>query len=240
MKKDEGMLHAVIFDFDGVIVNSEPLHYQVYQDVLAPKGLGFSWDDYLSIYLGFDDRDCFRLHFKQAGRTLGESELAELVRAKGDAFLKRVEKGEAAPYPGAVDFIRGLAERVPLAVCSGALPGDIWPVLNRLGLAPAFRVMVTAADVKNSKPDPACYVLTLKKLQAAYPEHGIRAGTCVAIEDSPWGVAAAHEAGIPVVGVTNMVSAETLKQAEKVVDSFKRLGWQDLEALVDPTARRPA
>ncbi len=225
------MLHAVIFDFDGVIINSEPLHFQAYQDVLAPLNLGFSWDDYLSIYLGFDDRDCFRLRFKQAGRTLGESELADLVRAKGESFLKRVAQGEGGAYPGVVDFIRGLAERVPLAICSGALPGDIFPVLSGLGLASTFRVMVTAADVKNSKPDPACYALAVKKLQAAYPERGITAGTCVAIEDSPWGVTAAHEAGIPVVGVTNMVSAETLKKAEKVVSSLERLGWQDLEGL---------
>ena len=234
------MLHAVIFDFDGVIVNSEPLHFQAYQDVLKPRGLGFSWDDYLSIYLGFDDRDCFRLHFKQAGRTLDETDLANLVRAKGEAFLARVERGEAAPYPGVVDLIRKTAGRIPVAICSGALPGDIHPVLDRLGLASVFRVMVTAADVKNSKPDPACYVLTVDKLQTAYPERGIRPGTCVAIEDSPWGITAAHEAGIPVVGVTNMVSAETLKEAEAVVDSLERLSWRDLERLADPKICRPA
>lgn len=89
---------AVIFDFDGVIVDTEPLHYQAFQKILSPRNLGYSWEDYLAVYMGFDDRDAFREAFAQRGVALSEGELEQLIAHKAVIFQEVIASG-VAPYP---------------------------------------------------------------------------------------------------------------------------------------------
>ncbi len=117
------MLAAVIFDFDGIIVDTEPLHYKAFQEILVPLGYGYSWDEYLLSYIGYDDRDAFRAAFRVAGREIAEQELHLLIEEKARAFQRAIAAG-VEPYPGVVELIRSLAGNIPLALCSGALPGD--------------------------------------------------------------------------------------------------------------------
>jgi beta-phosphoglucomutase len=224
------MLAAVIFDFDGIIVDTEPLHYKAFQEVLVPMGLGYSWDEYLRHYIGFDDRDAFRESFSAAGREIGDAELHLLIEEKGRAFQCAIAAG-VEPYPGVVELIRAIAGNLPLALCSGALPGDIEPIIEQLGIASLFDVVVTAADVQASKPDPASYALTVARLQTAFPDRGITPGNCLAIEDTPAGIASATGAGLRVLAVTNSYPEESLGGAGTVVQSLVGIDLAGLRLL---------
>jgi HAD superfamily hydrolase (TIGR01509 family) len=224
------MLAAVIFDFDGIIVDTEPLHYKAFQDILVPLGLGYSWDDYLSRYIGFDDRDAFREAFRSGGRAIDDSLLRHLIDHKAEAFQGAIVSG-MEPYPGVVPLIRSIAGKMPLALCSGALPSDIHPILKQLGIDGAFDTIVTAADVKASKPDPESYALTVSRLGVLYPASGIVPEACLAIEDTPAGIASASGAGLMTLAVTNSYPEESLGCAVRVVPSLVGIDLEGLRLL---------
>ena len=224
------MLSAVVFDFDGIIVDTEPIHYRAFQEILAPMGLGFSWEEYLSRYIGFDDRDAFREAFSLAGRSLPGETLKELMGRKARAF-QAVVSGGVEPYPGAPELIRAVSGALPLALCSGALLCDIAPILATLGLSDAFDAVVTAEEVAASKPDPESYRLALEKLQGAFPGRELPAAEVVAIEDTPAGIASACGAGLKVLGVTNSYPADRLSGASSVVATLAGLDLERLRLL---------
>ncbi|QXE87753.1 HAD family phosphatase [Geomonas nitrogeniifigens] len=224
------MLKAVIFDFDGIIVDTEPLHYKAFQELLVPLGLGYSWEEYLDLYIGFDDRDAFREAFRVHGRALADQELKELIKGKAEAFLKIVSGG-VAPYPGVVELIRSISGNLPLALCSGALKSDIEPILGQLGLTEAFDVKVTADEVAASKPDPESYRLAVQRLQESFPGKVDAAGS-IAVEDTPAGIASATGAGLKVLAVTNSYPRERLTGACRVVNSLSGVDLEGLRLLV--------
>jgi beta-phosphoglucomutase len=225
-------LQAVIFDFDGIVVDSEPLHHQAFERVLAPAGLGFSWDEYVADYLGFDDRDVFRERFKRAGASLEPLRMAAMMDDKARAFVDIVRAGGVAPYPGVVELITGLSGRLPIAICSGALQSDIDPILDILGLTGRFPVMVTADQVSVSKPDPESYRTAFARLAARFPDRVADPARCVAIEDTPAGITAATGAGLRVVAVTNTYPAADLGTAHRIVDSLAAVEPALLDAVV--------
>lgn len=225
------MLKAVIFDFDGVIVDTEPLHYKAFQEMLVPLGLGYSWEEYIETYMGFDDRDAFRHVFQVAGRELPPQELAHLIEAKAAAFQRVVAQG-VPPYAGVVELIRQISGTLPLALCSGALTCDIDPILAQLDLSGAFDAMVTADQVAASKPDPESYRVALTRLQELFPEKAITAAETVAVEDTPAGIASAGGAGINVLAVSNSYAPERLGGALRVVDSLAGLDLEGLRTLL--------
>jgi beta-phosphoglucomutase len=211
---------AVIFDFDGVIVDTEPLHYQAFQRILEPLGLGFSWGEYEKTYMGFDDRDAFLEAFKTHGRQISHAELSTLIESKADIFQEVIRDGVKA-YPGVLELIKSLHDsNVPLAICSGALRSDIDPILATLDLASCFELIVTADDVSKSKPDPECYLVAYNKLCARWPQSQIFANETVAIEDTPAGIAAASQAGLKVIAVTNSYPKEQLGGATLITDTL--------------------
>ncbi|MBU5613067.1 HAD family hydrolase [Geomonas azotofigens] len=224
------MLKAVIFDFDGIIVDTEPLHYKAFQELLVPLGLGYSWEEYLDLYIGFDDRDAFREAFRVHGRALADQELKELITGKAEAFL-RIVSGGVAPYTGVVELIRAISGNLPLALCSGALKSDIEPILAQLGLTDAFDVKVTADEVAASKPDPESYRLAVQRLQERFPGKVEASGT-IAVEDTPAGIASATGAGLKVLAVTNSYPEERLTGACRVVNSLSGVDLEGLRLLV--------
>jgi len=213
---------AVIFDFDGVIVDSEPLHYQAFTAVLEPLGLGFSWQDYCDVYMGFDDRDAFREAFRAGKKQLAENSLEQLIAQKAEVFQQIITAG-VPPYPGVMELVRHLYEQgIPIAICSGALLSDIKPVLRNLGITDCFSCIITAEDVSQSKPDPACYCLAFEKLRKQHPQLTVPSKTC-AIEDTPAGIAAAKGANLQVVAVKNSYPAEQLQQADIILEELTEL-----------------
>lgn len=224
------MLKAVIFDFDGIIVDTEPLHYQAFQRVLEPLGLGYSWEDYVDRYMGFDDREAFSEVFVLHGMHLNGDQLEKLIYRKAH-FFQDIIKNEIKPYPGVVKLVRELSEIMPLALCSGALMSDIVPILDRLDISQKFDVIVTAEDVAASKPDPASYTLAQNRLSSKYPALMITPDTCLAIEDTPAGIVSAKTAGIAVLAVTNSYMREKLVGASFIVDSLEMITLRNLQEM---------
>ncbi len=225
------MLKAVVFDFDGIIVDSEPMHYRAFQKVLEPLGAGYSWQEYVDRYMGFDDRDAFREAFRMHGLQLAEGKLADLIDAKATSFQDVIADG-VRPYPGVVELVKSLSGRIPLAICSGALRSDIEPVLQQLSLQGAFDLKVTAEDVHASKPDPSSYILAVQRLQGAFPGHGITPAASLAIEDTPAGIMSAVGAGMTVLAVTNSYPAVDLVKASRTVESLAGITIEDLRSIV--------
>jgi beta-phosphoglucomutase len=214
---------AVIFDFDGIIVDTEPLHYRAFHRVLDPVGMGFTWEEYVATYMGFDDRDAFREAFRRCGRELDGGALRDLVVAKSLVFLDILRAG-VEPYPGVVPMVASLhAAGIPMAICSGALRSDITPILGGLGIEGRFPVIVTADDVRRSKPDPECYALAFRRLSEMYPSRVTSPGNSFAIEDTPAGIRAAKDAGLRVLAVTNSYGAGELAGADWVADSLENV-----------------
>jgi len=212
---------AVIFDFDGILADTEPIHYRAFRKVLEPLGLEFPWEEYVATYMGFDDRDAFREAFRAKGRNLGDAELSVLILAKSRAFLEAVQSGVTA-YPGAVSLVESLhAEGRPLALCSGALRADIDPILAGMGIGRCFEVIVSAEEVRRSKPDPESYALAFRRLSLRHPASLTVPGESIAVEDTPAGIRSAKGAGLRVLAVTNSHGAGELSDADWIVDSLE-------------------
>ncbi len=213
------MISAIIFDFDGIIVDSERIHWAAFNKVFKPLGKSVSWPEYVETLIGFDDRDAFRHAFPD----IGKIELQTLIGKKAAAFQELLESDGAAALPGAVELIKGLSGKIPLAICSGALRADIIPILGKLGIENAFDTIVTADDTHISKPDPAPYKLAMKKLK-------VTGG--LAIEDTPAGITSAKGAGLQVLAVTNSYGPEVLTQADAIVASLEGLTLKKLNEIL--------
>lgn len=214
---------AVIFDFDGVIVDTEPLHYKAFQLVLEPLGLGFLWPEYIDKYIGFDDRDAFSAAFLSRKKVINEIELHRLVQQKALVFQDVIKDGVMA-YPGVVELVKDLySKHIPIAISSGALKSDIEPILKQLGLSDYFKVIVTADDVAKSKPDPESYRLAFTKLKSYFAKMEFKQSETLAVEDTPAGITAAKGAGLQTLGVTNSYPPEHLIMADTVTNTLKNL-----------------
>jgi beta-phosphoglucomutase len=207
------MLEAIIFDFDGVIVNTEPLHYRAFLGVMQPRGVTFSYEKYKEDYIGFDDRDAFRAICSEFGQPLHNGKLQSLIDAKAAEF-ERLAKAGVQPFPGVVELIDAAARAaMPIAIASGALRHDIDVVLGGVQsgrLLKQFRTIVTADDVDRSKPDPAPYILAAQRL-------GVNPAKTVAIEDTAAGLVSARAAGLRTLGVETSYPADKLGVADKFI-----------------------
>ena len=231
MGTDELRLDGVIFDFDGVIVDTEPLHWEAFRRMFSPEGLEITWEHYLDRYLGFDDRDVFRAVYKDAGRDLPDEDLQGMIERKAIVFEALVQERNPRPYAGVIDLIRHLEGDVPLALCSGALKRDVEPILKNLRIAAAFNSSVTAEDVNASKPDPESYILAIERLRLAFPRRELEASRCVAIEDTPAGIEAAAGAGLKVLALCNTYPPDQLSRATRIVESLEGIVRKDLASL---------
>ena len=200
-------LEAVVFDFDGVIANSEPLHFRGYRDVLAEEGVTLTEPDYYARYLGFDDVGAFEAIGDRCGAAWTAAQIRDLVARKA-VRLEALERDVSVLFPGAADAIRRAAAAMPIAIASGARGDEIRRVLSREDLLGLFTAIVAAEDTPVSKPAPDPYLRALTELANADPR--LLARECVAIEDSRWGLESARAAGLRTVAVTNTYRADQL------------------------------
>jgi beta-phosphoglucomutase len=219
-------LQAIIFDFDGVIADSEPLHFRAFQQALAEDGLELSPKEYYGRYLGYDDVGAFQAYGEDRGLTM---DVAGLVERKGRK-LQALLNADAVIFPGAREFVRAAAGAVPIAIASGALRHEIDDVITAAGLTGLFKAIVASGDTPESKPSPAPYRLAFERLQDAAGV-ALDPRRCVAIEDSRWGLESARGAGLRCVGVTNSYAADELPGAELVVNGLRALTLEALERL---------
>jgi beta-phosphoglucomutase-like phosphatase (HAD superfamily) len=221
------MLRAIVFDFDGVIANSEPLHFRAYREVLAGVAITLTERDYYDRYLGFDEVAAFEQIARDYGVALTTGQLRELVERKA-ARLEDLEAGVSVLFAGAADAIRRAAAAVPIGIASGARGEEIRRVLVREQLATSFTAIVAAEDTPISKPAPDPYLLVLTRLRIA-TGRSIAARECVAVEDSRWGLQSARAAGMRTVAVTHTYDKSELEDAADLV--IQSLPAMDLDAL---------
>ena len=223
-------MDAVIFDFDGVVVDSEPVHFARFRDVLASINLELTEADYYDKYLGYDDHDCLLIAAADRGMALSEPQIADLTAAKTKLVQQTFAESIEA-LPGAVALIRDIhAASVPLAICSGALRDEIILASRTIGVLECFQVIVDAKDVARGKPDPEGYLTAQDKLaQAAGTK--LRRQCCVVVEDSPAGIEAGKAAGMKVLAVATSYDTAHLTAADRVVNSLADVTVADLAAL---------
>jgi len=215
-------LRAVVFDFDGVIVDSEPLHFSLFRRLLGEEGIVLTREQYDAIYLGMDDRECFTEALTRHGKTAALPRVPELIERKS-ALLMSTIADHVPLLPGAVDFVRALATSFPLAICSGALRREIEAMLKQAGILSCFVGIISAEDVSHGKPNPEGFTKALALLNRTQnPAPPIAPASCLAIEDSLAGIEAARAAGMRCLAVANSYPAAALKQAgaEAVVASL--------------------
>ena len=221
------MLRAVIFDFDGVITDSEILHLRAFNKVLAQLGIEISTKDYYKEYLGLMDADCFKLVAERSQRSLDCRDIRNLMAQKNEIF-EELAKTEGRIIEGVPQFLQMLHRNdVPMAICSGALLAEIELILEEARLRHFLSVIVSAEHVKKGKPNPQGFLLALQRLNRSRPKP-IRPEQCIVIEDSHWGLEAAKAAGMHTVAVTNSYDADQLSLAEKIVDRLDELSIEQL------------
>jgi HAD superfamily hydrolase (TIGR01509 family) len=224
------MIRAVVFDFDGVIANSEPLHFAAFRDVLDQQGVELAKNDYYDRYLGYDDVGVFRAVSGDRGMNWSHDEVAALVRHKA-IRLEELERHVSVLFPGAEAAVRRLAESLPLAIASGALRAEIVRVLEQAGLLRCFLAIVAAEDSPVSKPAPDPYLRAVEQLAVAMG-HVLQPAECAAIEDSQWGLESARAAGLHTIAVTHTYPADVLEQADSVITSLDELNAAYLRRIV--------
>lgn len=226
------MLRAVIFDFNGIIVDDEPIHFELFQRVLDEEGINLTEQDYYSRYLGFDDRGAFSTAYQEHGRALSQSKLAQLIERKA-AYYREDIKSKMRIFPGVLTLIPELAQELPLAIASGALRNEIEMILSGIGLLTYFRAIVSAEDVIRGKPEPEIFLKALAQLNAALKnDQPVSPAECLVIEDSKEGIRGARRAGMKCLAVTNSHPAELLNEADRIVGSLAGIGRRQLEAIL--------
>lgn len=204
---------AILFDFDGVIVNSEPLHFYAFHHVLRAEKIDLSEDEYYRELIGFDDRGAFRHLFEKRKMPIEPKDLSRLITRKSEVMMELIRDRKYHALPGVEELVRGLWRHYPLAICSGALREEIESMLEGISLRDCFSVIVAAEDVTVGKPDPQGYLLC-KKLVSEKTKVALKPEDCLVIEDAPSVIKSVKAAGFPTLGVATSHDIGKLSDAD--------------------------
>jgi beta-phosphoglucomutase len=220
------MIKAIFFDFNGVIIDDEPLQMAAYQHVLRDHGINVSESDYYGA-LGMDDKHFVRAAFVRGKKSLTDEVLRMILDRKAAHHLKLIEN-ELPLFPGVITFLKVASRHYSLGLVSMATRVEIEYTLNRARLRNLFSVMVSAENVDVCKPAPDCYRIALGKLNTRRGEARLLPllpRECLVIEDSPPGIESGRQAGMRTLGVTNTVSAEVLRASGSEVVTASLADW---------------
>ncbi|MEO1373277.1 MAG: HAD family phosphatase [Cyanobacteria bacterium J06635_10] len=235
------MIKAVIFDFNGVIINDEPIHQQLIEEILLEENLVFKPGEYQYMSLGRSDRDCLRDLLTSRGRVVDEKYFTKLLQKKAQSYAEQIEALEKLPlYPGLHDLILKISEsNFKLAIVSSAIRKEIELVLKRAELAEYFKIIVAGDDITTSKPEPDGYLLAVERLNQEYPELNLQLTECLAIEDTLAGIQAAKAVNMKVIGVANTYPFHMVqRQANWTVDYLTELELERIQEFYSPTAAK--
>ncbi len=226
------MLRAIIFDFNGIILNDEPLHFRAMKEAVSSLGINLTEAEYLEEFLPFDDWRCLAAICEKHGHVLTEAERDRVLSLKSSGYA-RFLKGSYPIFPGAAELAAEAASRHPLAIATGARREEVEDTLEATGLVRYFTVVVAAQDFKLGKPHPESFLLALERLNARLNGclPAIRPAECLVIEDSVGGIEGARKAGMACLAVANTYPREKLIGANRVVGCLSEVDVESLEAL---------
>ena len=209
-----------MFDFDGVICDSEPLHDRALAAAVRAEGWHYQAGDGPGSdthrFVGLGDRAAFAILAQEAGVTMDPPLLDRLITAKSERFAQFAAESPPEPFPGVIELICSLAAAVPVGLCTASRRIEIEPIIERFGLDRVFSSVVTREDVRETKPDPEPYALSVDRL-------GGDPSCSLAVEDSPTGLASAKAAGLTTIGVGSSRSREELAVADRYVRKIAEL-----------------
>jgi HAD superfamily hydrolase (TIGR01509 family) len=225
-------LKAIFLDFNGVIINDEPIHKELIDEILLGENLRPSAGEFQEFCLGRSDRACLSDILSRRGRLVMDDYLNKLIATKAKVYQQRLEQLETLPiYPGLTDFLAKIQTKgLKIGLVTGALRSEVKQVLDRAGIASYFSVIVAGDDIKASKPQPDSYLLAVERFNRLDITLQIQPSNCLAIEDTPAGIQAAKKAGIQVVGIANTYPFHVMqRQANWAIDYFWDLELERIE-----------
>jgi beta-phosphoglucomutase len=235
-------LRAVLFDFNGVIIDDEPLHEKLIDQLLLEENLRSKRGEFRQFCLGKSDRACVSDLFASRGRPLTETQVNSLIDRKSKSYQRELGNLETLPiYVGLQDFMFQIrSAKLKMAVVSGALRSEVELVLTQAQLRDYFSTLVTGDEGLPSKPDPAGYLAAVDRLNQEFPDLNLKPTECLVIEDTFVGIEAAKRAGMSVVGVANTYPFHMLhRRANWAVDYLSELELEPIQQVFDRPQQYP-
>jgi HAD superfamily hydrolase (TIGR01509 family) len=221
-------IRAIVFDLDGTLSDTEPLHFEAFAEVLRPAGIEIPRADYFTRLIGFNDRDCFAMLLREHGQDADETRVADLIERKAAVYGAMIANCDVL-YAGAESFVRQCAERFPLIVVTGTLHAEAEAILRRARLRELFVDIIAAEDTARGKPEPDGFLTALGRLGFILRPHpSIVAAECLAIEDTAAGVEAARRAGMKVLALCQTAAASDLRTADVICPTIAAINLDEV------------